>query len=700
MFIRTRFLVAPVSAAALATATLGFSLLPTHAQQPPAKAKAQSKPDAKKKGGGPFQGIPRPGIALEDATRERLAGKLATLKDAITPLEARSKTDAKLAELLPDVQIFERAVRVALERGEFFAPNEVEKADGLIKAGLERAEALSIGQAPWTRQTGLVVRGYRSRLDDTVIPYGLVVPENYRPGGNDAFRLDLWFHGRNETLSEVNFLDERMKRPGEFTPASTIVLHPYGRYCNAFKFAGEVDVLEALQDVRARYRVDDNRVSVRGFSMGGAGAWHFAVHHTDKFFAANPGAGFAETARFSNLPRPGQAAPTWYQKQLWHLYDATDTALNLMNLPTIAYSGEIDRQKQAADVMAEAMARDGMTLTHIIGPKTEHRYHPDSKLEVERRLASLASFGRVAMPSEVWLSTYTLRYPKMHWVTIEGMVRHWEEAEVRARITAAARVEIVTANVTALTLDIPAGGVSFPVNAPVTLLINGSQNLDAPRALSDRSWRCSLVLGDDGATWQIGTPGPGLRKQPGLQGPIDDAFLDRFVMVAPSGASSSAAVNEWVAKEQAIALDRWRRGLRGEPITRADTAVTDADIASSNLILWGDPTSNAVIRKIADQLPIRWVGDQIVAGDRKFNAADNIPVMIYPNPLNPKRYVVLNSGITFRAMDDSSNALQVPKLPDWAIIDARTEPGKVSAGRVVAADFFGEKWELLPARAE
>ena len=129
-------------------------------------------------------------------------------------------------------------------------------------------------------------------------------------------------------------------------------------------------------------------------------------------------------------------------------------------------------------------------------------------------------------------------------------------------------------------------------------------------------------------------------------------------------------------------------------------ALTEDDIASSNLILWGDPTSNAVIRKIVDQLPIRWVGDQVVAGDRKFDAANHIPVLIYPNPLNPKRYVVLNSGVTFRAMDDSSNALQVPKLPDWAILDARTEPGKVSAGQVVAADFFGERWELLPARPE
>ena len=76
------------------------------------------------------------------------------------------------------------------------------------------------------------------------------------------------------------------------------MLHPYGRYSNAFKFAGEVDVLEALADAKRRLRIDDDRISVRGFSMGGAGCWQMAVHYPDLFFAANPGAGFSETPEF------------------------------------------------------------------------------------------------------------------------------------------------------------------------------------------------------------------------------------------------------------------------------------------------------------------------------------------------------------------------------------------------------------------
>ncbi len=41
-------------------------------------------------------------------------------------------------------------------------------------------------------------------------------------------------------------------------------------------------------------------------------------------------------------------------------------------------------------------------------------------------------------------------------------------------------------------------------------------------------------------------------------------------------------------------------------------------------------------------------------------AAKNAPVLIYPNPLNPSRYVVINSGFTFPQNAGLSNAQQTP----------------------------------------
>ena len=151
-----------------------------------------------------------------------------------------------------------------------------------------------------------------------------------------------------ELLPDVEILHKAVDwalRHGEFTPPDTLVLHPYGRFCNAFKFAGETDVFEALAHAQKFYPVDTNRLAVRGFSMGGAGTWHLAAHHPEVWAAAAPGAGFAETADYTGALAK-EPKPPWYEQKLWHLCDATDYALNLLHVPTIAYSGEIDKQKR------------------------------------------------------------------------------------------------------------------------------------------------------------------------------------------------------------------------------------------------------------------------------------------------------------------------------------------------------------------
>jgi hypothetical protein len=77
-------------------------------------------------------------------------------------------------------------------------------------------------------------------------------------------------------------------------------------------------------------------------------------------------------------------------------------------------------------------------------------------------------------------------------------------------------------------------------------------------------------------------------------------------------------------------------------------------------------------------------------------AADHhVPILIYPNPLYPQHYVVLNSGFTYREYDYLNNARQSPKLPDYAIVDVNVPRTSQSPGGVVAAGFFGEQWELL-----
>src|SRR5581483_8921646 len=130
---------------------------------------------------------------------------------------------------------------------------------------------------------------------------------------------------------------DRERNPGEFTPKDTIVLHLYGRYCNASKLAGEVDLFEALDSVKKQYPIDENRILVRGFSMGGASAWEIGTHFAGLWAAVAPGAGFSETAKYLKLKLTGDTAPPAWEQTLFHLYDSVDYAGNLYNTSTVEY---------------------------------------------------------------------------------------------------------------------------------------------------------------------------------------------------------------------------------------------------------------------------------------------------------------------------------------------------------------------------
>jgi hypothetical protein len=225
-----------------------------------------------------------------------------------------------------------------------------------------------------------------------------------------------------------------------------------------------------------------------------------------------------------------------------------------------------------------------------------------------------------------------------------------------------------------------------PRGLPNKVRIDGGAALDLP---ADGSF----VL--DANTWKVGTPA-GLRKKHRLQGPIDDGLMDSFIFVRPTSSCSNATVEKWVQSEFEHAVTHWRRQMRGDAIVKFDHEITAEDIANSNLVLWGDAQANSVLAKIADKLPIRWSAREVIVGDRKFDAAHHAPIAIYPNPLNPEKYVVLNSSFTYREYDYLNNARQVPKLPDWAIIDVRVPSNSRYPGKVVEADFFGERWEVKP----
>jgi predicted esterase len=614
--------------------------------------------------------LPAPGVALPDAERARLEAALAQLDARI------AKAGAK--PLIADVAVFAKAVRLALRCGEFYDPvKDVAKADWALKQADERLGQLDA--APWAKRTGLVVRGYESSIDGAALPYGLVIPEKLDLG--KPAPLYVWLHGRGEKDTDLHFLSERTRGAGEVHPADAIVVHAFGRQCVGFKGAGEIDVMELIAHVQASYRIDPDRIALLGFSMGGAGAKHLGAHYTDHFAVIHSGAGFAETARYNNLKPEDVPA---YERTLWGDYDVPDYIRNLFNVPFIAYSGEKDKQIQGARVLEEAFAANGRTLVHLIGPGVGHQYQPDTLKQVLALVHDAVAKGRPAAPATVSFETRTLRYDHMFWVQALGLEEHWRDARIDAT-AAADGLAVTTANVASLALTWPG------LAKAMTVTIDGQRIAHAPAA-----GKALATLTRQGGTWSEGPLPAGLRKVHGLQGPIDDAFMAPFLVVMPSGTSAHPRFQRWCDFERQHFIDRWAALMRGEARVKLDTEVGPDDLERFHLVLWGDAQSNRLLARIADRLPIRWSGESIVVGARTFDAASHAPAFIYPNPLNPARYVVVDSGLTFREAHDATNSQQNPKLPDWAVIDLAKDPDEHAPGGIADAGFFDEQWKLKP----
>src|SRR5437867_1089515 len=159
-------------------------------------------------------------------------------------------------------------------------------------------------------------------------------------------------------------------------------------------------------------------------------------------------------------------------------------------------------------------------------------------------------------PRKVKFTTWTLAYNRMNWVTIDALGKHWERARMDAEIVGSsgeAAVNVITQNVTAFTLEMGPGGCPLDVTRGPVVTVDG-QKVTAPGPGSDRSWAAHFRK--SGARWSIdivnnaGSDAPGLHKRHGLQGPVDDAFLDSFIFVTPTGAPVAPGVAGWVASEQ------------------------------------------------------------------------------------------------------------------------------------------------------
>jgi hypothetical protein len=131
----------------------------------------------------------------------------------------------------------------------------------------------------------------------------------------------------------------------------------------------------------------------------------------------------------------------------------------------------------------------------------------------------------------------------------------------------------------------------------------------------------------------------------------------------------------------------WKYKYHGIFKIKNETELNDNDIRNNHLILLGNQKTNAFIDKIINKLPVTIKENQIAFRNHKYQGNINFQ-FIYPNTLNPKKYIVLigsNNMGTFRFcdMDLASNGWYDYQL--WKFDSGAIE--------IIEQGWFDQNWQ-------
>jgi predicted peptidase len=129
------------------------------------------------------------------------------------------------------------------------------------------------------------------RTDEPAIRYAISIPDNYSPSTPVPLILALHFGVRGRDAAGAGGDVVRILIGPALAELGAIIVAPDSVRGNWSSPENEKAVNALLDMVLAHYSIDKKKVAVTGFSMGGAGSWHFAEKFPQRFSAAIPIAG-------------------------------------------------------------------------------------------------------------------------------------------------------------------------------------------------------------------------------------------------------------------------------------------------------------------------------------------------------------------------------------------------------------------------
>ncbi len=138
------------------------------------------------------------------------------------------------------------------------------------------------------------------------VSYLLALPEAYEANEEKEWPLVVFLHGAGERGTDL----EKVKIHGPPKKIEAGEKFPFilvSPQCPAGEWWTEQPVLELIDDIEDKYRVDRSRIYLTGLSMGGYGTWHFATRAPERFAAVVPVCGGGVPYQMRWIPK----LPVW-----------------------------------------------------------------------------------------------------------------------------------------------------------------------------------------------------------------------------------------------------------------------------------------------------------------------------------------------------------------------------------------------------
>ena len=572
--------------------------------------------------------------------------------------------------------------------GDFLSSGDTDLSATVQEATRSEAFARSLidGKDPLFEIQGAHRLAYRSPLDGNNRPFGVYVPSSLTQG--KTYPLVVALHGLNGLPMQMIHVFFGKERSGVRAPSEdrrfpslpalpAFVVAPSGFGNISYREFGEVDVMHLVRWMKQTYPIDEDRVYVTGLSMGGTGAGAIGLRYPDEFAAAVPLCGYHSYSLRSDMAY--RELRSW-EKALASYWSNVSWAERGKHLPLFVVHGTQDKPVQNSSMLVDRyndLRYPILSETPNAGHNVWHRTYAGSKA-----YRWMTQHRREHAPSEVVLTTPSLRYADRAWVHIQGIEQHLVWSKVRARILGD-QLEVQTSGVTEVAFDPPS---HLMASGSISTVVIDGQSLEFDRG-------SPLVMHREAGAWTSGSASKqGIHKRAGLSGPIRDAFVGPLVFVVGTQDPALTAANAHVA--HALAAPPY--GVEARWPVIADVDLDDTVASTHALFLVGSERSNSYVGRIAEHLPFRLEARAVVAGTHRFEGNELGVQFIFPNPLHPNRYVVvLASG----DVSGTLRALSLPRmLPDFVVYDERVAGARgqtvLGNAAVLAGGMFGQRWEL------